>query len=207
MKYLGILLLSVLTFVACSNSLTPPDAGAPSCVREVRQVFHADVDFAPLERQAILEAAAQWASFSSGHVKQEVRFDLSFEDLLSLEWFLHSGDAVLVRLDASDESVQEADATLCPNGKPTCQVLAWTSDTPLRIFAVPSRVSSADEFRGVIQHEFGHAAGLRWPGCTEGKCFHTDPRNGPSLMTPTRSGLNDFTEADLAFCRASCLCP
>lgn len=75
------------------------------------------------------------------------------------------------------------------------------------MWIVPSRAGS--NFRQTVQHELGHWNGLAWPNCDQSKrdCLHVPESEGPAIMTPSESGVQEFTEADRLFCIASGVCP
>jgi hypothetical protein len=85
------------------------------------------------------------------------------------------------------------------------RVLGWTTEGTIHL--VPDRIQ-AGALRGVLLHEFGHLAGLRWPGCDErtgDDCDHSADEN--AIMFLAIGEQRDFNAADLEFCRVSCLCP
>ncbi len=83
-------------------------------------------------------------------------------------------------------------------------IFGWTNSDAVNIVVDRVRL---DQLHTLVTHELGHAAGLGWPFCFESnsKCHHSpDP---DAVMSAAFSGAPSFTPSDLAFCRASCLCP
>ncbi len=82
--------------------------------------------------------------------------------------------------------------------------MGWTTGEAVNIVVDRVRL---DQLHTLLAHELGHAAGLGWPFCFVGnaQCHHTPDKS--SVMSAAFAGAPEFTLSDLAFCRASCLCP
>jgi len=194
-KHLGLLvaLLALVVSACCVTSTTvsihPPQAKATSFTT------HVDTAFTPAERAAIVEATKEWERFSSGRVHIEAVFDLDFDSVETLKKFQDA--PIIVRAESWMSILDDT-----PQG-----VLAWTNGKR-QIVLIVDRIPS---FKPVIMHEMGHAAGLAWPDwCPADAYGQADCNHSPdldSIMSARYRGVQAFTDADRAFCRASGYCP
>jgi hypothetical protein len=197
----AVLILAVALIAACAPSPARPSA----CTKTVRRIMHADTAFTPAERTEIVAAADDWLGFSGGRVHQTIAFDVDWSSTTSVA--SHGQEAMMMRaldwmpmVDALDQRT-----TAWRKAGKKIRVYGWTEQAPVRIFLVVDRF---ENLREVATHELGHAAGLLWPDCNplEVDCDHA--RSKDSIMSPAiLKSVHAFNEADLDFCRASCLCP
>lgn len=181
MKYL----LALCLLIGCV-----PHARTPSTeLTTVRILFCGDPSFSDDERLQVEKATDNWRARSGGHVD------------FRIVWGCTDSPRVLRRKPEDNETLrQEAEQAKIYNN-PGLHLYGWQNDHPTTV----SLVVSDANLRQLAEHEFGHAAGLRWSGCkgTSRECNHT--REEGHLMSPHWAG-TDFDEVDLEFCRASRLC-
>lgn len=157
--------------------------------RHVRHSFHADTAFTAAEAAAIEGAATDWYAFSNGRIDFQVAFDLDRVE--------HNSEPQVLKVYSTDDDVRELDA-----GDPEFKIFGWALNG--RVHLVIDRVPP-DKLRILAAHEFGHVAALRWPNCKSALQYCEHSPDDEALMAMNFSG-NPLGDADLAFCRASCLC-
>lgn len=201
----AVLVFSGVVVAACGAS--NPEPNTPECATFTRAVdFVADPTFTEDERAAISVAVNNWAGWSSGRIRLSVTYGVPV-----------GTPARIVRTSADKDPLASMEAERRKTfDLPGYTLWGLTTGDPPRIYLAMDRIPPAD-LHMIVSHEMGHAAGLYWPDCNDepraamfpnGKkdCAHVNTPG--SLMFPAYDGpATAWGPADVAFCRASCLCP
>jgi hypothetical protein len=163
---------------------------------------HADTAFTPPERDALNKAADDWLGISKGRIHFTPIYDVDFSSTSSV--VSHGSEAMIIRALAWMPIVDVQDTRISSRYGRRTRVYGWTESDPVRVYLVVDRIERLKE---IAVHELGHAAGLVWPNCDPARedCDHVNDRS--SIMAAAYDDAQAFTTADLALCRASCLCP
>lgn len=188
MRHIIIVLFAMLA-MACSAH--KGGAASASSKPDVQVLFvHADMDFEPWERAAIMESAGQWETASRGHIQLLIQFDTDFTNEEEIDRL--DGSAVLVKGNSHMGLVraveQDMDGTLLgvtiPRGHASIVVL------------VADRLGDPLDFVGVATHELGHALGM--PDLEE---------EGHVMSGYHQKGVCMVDAVDVATCRKYSACP
>lgn len=198
MKLVVFLLASIFVAVlVLSCTRVNPIPGSSACPSyHSSTVFYADKAFTADERAGIDTAAADWLAFSGGKIHDVIMFeDPPFEGARIRR--VLSTDQVV-----KDENTKEATA----RGLPSFTSLGWSAKGPPRTVYLVVDLVPTDQIAHLLEHELGHAAGLRWPGCVEDALQLCDHSPDPTALMFAAFKNSPLGPADLEFCRASCLC-
>jgi hypothetical protein len=179
-------LFTLIVFLLCLFACT--SAPQAPCTRTTTILFHAESSFSPNEQLAIVEASEDWRRWTRGRVQLFV--------VLNSE-----GSPKIVKRRADDPETLKIDQMRSKELGKTLTTFGWSPGQD--IYLVTERIPEG-ELRLVVAHEMGHAIGLKRPGCTDGDCYHVT--GSGSLMSAWHRETNAWSDADLAMCRASCLC-
>lgn len=188
------LLASALS--ACSTYGAEGGVYAEACaVHASRQVVYADESFTPDERADIINEAAHWSTLSNTRITIAVVFTSHAP----------AGARRLWRSTSTNPAIIAAERRAGFDGI-TRYFSAVTTEAG--IVLAMDRIDRS-QFANVIRHEQGHFAGLRPYACTGTDCTHSPDPDATMCGWPRAAscnGVNQLTQADLAFCQASCLC-
>lgn len=208
MRALVLFLVALVALVTASCALPAGDSPygyvsvdqvpPATCRTTYRQTFDATAFTDPAEQAAIMKAGQMWRDLSGGQI--DMHFAFTMADGAG------AAGGVILRMQSTDPETLAYNASqIAKNHYPaTWHVDGWTTGQTVHL--VINEVAIGD-LPSLAAHELGHAAGLRWPFCIEGQvdCVHSpDPH---AIMGAAFTGAPVMTPSDLAFCRASCLCP
>lgn len=162
-----------------------------SSPKKVSQIYHADTSFSPTERQDIDAAAERMREISRGRIDLRVVYDLDFASVQSL--VARRAEPLILRKLDWMPSVESVDREFRNH------VFAWTTLTPApRVHLIVDRIP---DLEWVTAHEFAHAVGWRGHADAQGHAEDWD-----AVYFRAYHGQNAWAPADVAACRAACLC-
>lgn len=195
MKLLA-LLLSLAFLVGCGARVSEAPLIAPTpapAARFLSMTIHTDETLNERGRAVANDAASSWATFTDGHIRFELAFDLSPKTLPDL---LAAGAPTMLAVSSESVLARRADALLARDGTRPSAATFQTADDRFFVVLIVDRITTKD-FGVIIQHELGHVAG-----------FPDLPTMGDvmSAQYTDESGPASFTSADRALCRGLGYC-
>ncbi len=186
-------MLGLVLFVwfACASEVPGTRAECIGKPERVHVTLTVEPSFPNSERVELQASADAWRELSGG----QVTFTLTDDD---------DADGTIHRVISAMQIVKDRDADSSRDMGVPFYAAGWTSSGS--VWLVLDRFKP-EQLRYIFAHELGHRAGLEWPHCYEARssCVHSpDPK---ALMSPFFNVQQGFNSSDLAFCRASCLCP
>jgi len=124
--------------------------------------LHLDVDFTPVEREAMTAAASIWFRQTSGLAAITLTWDLDFDDMSGLRYHEMLGHNTVVRLTSDLETTAAVDKE---SGCNSCVLGFMTaggihSGKPIHGAFIVDRLITPNRMLQVFLHEFGHVLGL-----------------------------------------------
>jgi hypothetical protein len=146
------------------------------------ETLHADVNFDPLERELILQAAHDWEYFANGFFKIEIVFDLEPDTSCGQ-------DGKIFKVAAAHEDVVKADGYHKTTIYGLCAYWTMKSGFVRReLLIVSERLENPLLFKMVVVHELGHYI---WLSHIKGHGVMYDYING-NVLYPTLADAKEY---------------